>query len=181
MCVAAFSGMNPALAEAPAAVATCVGCHGQDGISVNPEWPNLGGQYADYLALQLKAYRDGTRKNVLMQGIAGGLTDDDIAALAEYYAAQPVHIAANGEASLVSEGQNRAGYCKACHGMKGYPVASEWPVLAGQNAAYFAAQLAAFKSMERIHPAMQAVAKDLKPSHMDALAAYYSQLTPDQD
>ena len=75
-------------------------------------------------------------------------------------------------------GRNRAGYCHACHGMQGAPVADEWPILAGQNAAYIAAQLAGFKSGLRYHPLMVNVVKDLDPTAMAALGAYYSQVPP---
>ena len=68
--------------------------------------------------------------------------------------------------------------CKACHGMAGVPVADEWPVLAGQQAAYLQKQLAAFKSGERINPLMQAAIAHLGDPEYKALAAYYSQLAP---
>lgn len=66
----------------------CAGCHGKKGMSPKPLWPHLAGQHAAYLALQLRAFRDGTRKNVIMEPIATALSDTDIADLAAYYAAQ---------------------------------------------------------------------------------------------
>lgn len=68
--------------------ATCVACHGPAGISVNPLWPNLAGQHEAYLAKQIKAFRDGERKDPLMTPMVAGLSDADIANLAAYYAAQ---------------------------------------------------------------------------------------------
>lgn len=64
---------------------TCAGCHGAEGISANPEWPNLAGQKAKYLVNQMKAFRDGDRKNALMSPMAASLSDDDIANIAAYY------------------------------------------------------------------------------------------------
>lgn len=64
---------------------TCVACHGSKGISGNSVWPNLAGQKEAYLALQLKAYRDGERQNPLMTPMAQGLSDEDIDNLAAYY------------------------------------------------------------------------------------------------
>ena len=64
---------------------TCAGCHGENGISLQDDWPNLAGQKAGYLKLSLQAYRDGTRKNALMPGMAAGLSDENIANLAAYY------------------------------------------------------------------------------------------------
>jgi cytochrome c553 len=64
---------------------TCAGCHGVNGISNNPMWPNLAGQKQAYLASALKMYRDGDRKNPMMSAMAKHLTDADIANLAAYY------------------------------------------------------------------------------------------------
>lgn len=63
----------------------CVACHGADGIATAPSYPNLRGQWVRYLQLQLRAYRDGRRKNAIMQGFAAGLSDDEIRALARHY------------------------------------------------------------------------------------------------
>ncbi|WP_178863011.1 c-type cytochrome [Thiomicrorhabdus cannonii] len=74
--------------EAPAKANTCVGCHGMDGNSVVPNFPKLAGQHAAYLEKQLKDFRDGFRKDATMTPFAKGLTDEEIKALAGYYAAQ---------------------------------------------------------------------------------------------
>lgn len=66
--------------------ATCSACHGSNGISQIPMYPNLAGQKEQYLVLQLKAFRSGERKNMVMAPMAAGLSDDDIANLAAYYA-----------------------------------------------------------------------------------------------
>ncbi len=66
----------------------CIACHGQIGISVNPEWPNLAGQKDVYLMKQLKAFREGTRENPLMSPMAASLTDEDIENLAAYFSSQ---------------------------------------------------------------------------------------------
>ncbi len=69
-----------------AKAATCMACHGANGISQIPDYPNLAGQKQAYLAAQLKAFRDGQRKNMIMGPMAQGLSDEDIANLAAYYA-----------------------------------------------------------------------------------------------
>ena len=66
--------------------AACAACHGANGISSNEIWPNLAGQKETYLAAQIKAFRDGDRKNPMMAPMAAGLSDADIANLAAYYA-----------------------------------------------------------------------------------------------
>ncbi|MFK7885821.1 MAG: cytochrome c [Gammaproteobacteria bacterium] len=68
--------------------AACASCHGADGKAISDQFPNLAGQYADYLRVALKAYRDGTRKNAVMGSFATNLSDEDIADLAAYYASQ---------------------------------------------------------------------------------------------
>ena len=65
--------------------ATCVACHGMKGVSAIPMYPNLAGQKEMYLAAQLKAFRDGERKNMIMAPMAASLSDEDIANLAAYY------------------------------------------------------------------------------------------------
>lgn len=69
-----------------AKAATCAGCHGVAGISMIPTYPNLAGQKAPYTAKQLRAFRDKTRKDPVMGGLAAGLTDADIENLAAFYA-----------------------------------------------------------------------------------------------
>jgi cytochrome c553 len=66
--------------------ATCIACHGQNGISLSPAWPTLAGQHEDYLVHSLNQYRDGTRKDPVMAPLAAALSDDDVALLAKYYA-----------------------------------------------------------------------------------------------
>ena len=66
--------------------ASCSGCHGVNGVSANPLWPNLAGQKRAYLAKQLKAFRDGSRSDPMMTPMAKPLTDADIENLAAYYA-----------------------------------------------------------------------------------------------
>ena len=178
VCLAALAAIMgaPLLSAEPKALAICMACHGKEGVGINADYANLGGPNAAYLVLQLQAFRSGARKNVVMNRMAAGLTDADIDELADWYAGQPWVIADNGNPNLVEEGLNRAGYCHACHGMKGYPVAKDWPILAGQSALYLDNQLQAFKSGTRYHPLMVNVVKDLEPSAMTALASYYTQL-----
>ena len=81
------SGGSP-VGTAPAAAAVCTACHGKEGVGLTPDYPTLAGQYADYIEQALKAYRKGTRQNPIMAGFAAALKDEDIAALAHYFAAQ---------------------------------------------------------------------------------------------
>ena len=66
----------------------CTACHGANGISVLPDYPNLAGQKAGYLEQALKAYRDGQRQHQIMAPMAQGLTDQEITDVAAFYASQ---------------------------------------------------------------------------------------------
>ena len=74
-------------------VPACVQCHGPDGVGVGGHFPPLAGQSATYIAAQLKAWQQGTRHNdplQLMQHISHALSEQDIAAVAGWFAAQPL-------------------------------------------------------------------------------------------
>ncbi len=75
---------DPALGKEKAAQ-VCTTCHGMDGVGIDPTYPVLAGQYADYLEKALQDYRSGARKNAIMAGFAATLTDEDIANVAAYY------------------------------------------------------------------------------------------------
>lgn len=65
--------------------AACAACHGAEGVSAMEIWPNLAGQKSGYLVKQMKAFRDGARKDPMMSPMASALTDEDIDNLAAYY------------------------------------------------------------------------------------------------
>ena len=74
--------------KAPEVAATCVACHGTDGVGITPQYPTLAGQHADYIERALTDYKKGGRKNAIMAGFAAQLSAQDIKALAAYYSAQ---------------------------------------------------------------------------------------------
>ncbi|BDX08530.1 c-type cytochrome [Planctobacterium marinum] len=76
-------------AKGKAKATTCAACHGANGISMIPNYPNLAGQKELYLVDAIKAYRDGTRKNPVMSPMAAALSDEDIANLAAYFSSLP--------------------------------------------------------------------------------------------
>lgn len=100
----AQDGNAAAPAPANVEVSACQSCHGRDGVSRNPRVPNLAGQQPDYLAAQLRAFKAGTRRNDLMQAIAAQLSDEQIAALAQYWHRQPA-----GGADPAAHGETTAG------------------------------------------------------------------------
>lgn len=66
----------------------CAVCHGANGVSPSPEFPNLAGQHADYLEAAMKHYKNGKRKNPIMQAQVAGLTPKDMMDLAAFFATQ---------------------------------------------------------------------------------------------
>ncbi|HYC35125.1 MAG TPA: cytochrome c [Usitatibacter sp.] len=68
--------------------APCAVCHGPNGVSASPDFPNLAGQYSDYLQTALVHYKNGKRKNPIMQAQVANLTPKDILDLSAYYASQ---------------------------------------------------------------------------------------------
>ena len=68
--------------------APCAACHGENGVSPSPEFPNLAGQYADYLESAIRHYQNGKRKNPIMQAQVKDLKAKDIMDLAAYFASQ---------------------------------------------------------------------------------------------
>ena len=155
--------------------ATCAACHGANGISPNPDWPNLAGQSATYLTRALASFRVGARKNDIMSPMAQPLQDADIRNLASYFStlsckAPPAASAAATPATLAL-----AKTCAACHGEAGHSSSnSSLPSLAGQNPGYLAAAIKAFKTGDRASPIMSDVATKLADSDIAGVAAYFS-------
>lgn len=184
---------SPTFAEGDAAAgqgkaAVCSACHGADGKSIQPAYPNLAGQHASYIAKQLTDYRDGGRVNALMSGQATNLSDQDILDLSAYYAEMPkIEGAAIDEnltlvMNIYRGGITAAGVpsCAACHGPTGMGnPAAVWPALSGQNTQYTADQLRYFRSGERANDPnamMRNVAKRMTDAEIDAVANYISGL-----
>jgi cytochrome c553 len=69
--------------------ATCEACHGKNGLSLDPNYPNLAGQHQSYLIKALSDYRAGRRVNAIMGSFASQLRNQDIEDLAAWYSSQP--------------------------------------------------------------------------------------------
>ncbi|MEM8982974.1 MAG: c-type cytochrome [Pseudomonadota bacterium] len=165
---------------------TCSGCHGADGNSINPEWPNLAGQHSKYIVAQLYAFREGHRENVLMSAQAMLLDDDGIRDLAVYYENQAPKQLPVADADLIERGRKlylagnsdqQLAACIACHGPagKGNP-ASAYPKVGGQHATYTAKALRDYASGARKsadgNQIMNNVASSLSEDDIVALASY---------
>jgi cytochrome c553 len=163
----------------------CVACHGEQGVSVSPEFPNLAGQSGAAIYKQLNDYRTGSRTNQLMTGIAKALDEATLADVAAYYAAQPKRnpnptTLADAPAEIVrlvelGDPNRNIPPCAACHRPgSGGPI--ETPILAEQGQEYIALQLKMYASGERrndVYGRMRTIAARLTPAEINGLAAYY--------
>jgi cytochrome c553 len=182
---------KPDLAKAQTIVnQVCAACHGTDGNSPTPVNPSLAAQPAEYISLQLAHFKSGVRANPVMQGMAAGLSPEDMKALGAYFSQQKPKNQPAKDATLVTAGQSlyRGGdlaagipACAACHSPTGAGIPKNYPRLAGQHADYTLAQLKAFKAGERGADkdgkdvngrVMNAVAAKLSDAQMKALAEY---------
>jgi cytochrome c553 len=167
-----------------AKAATCSACHGMDGNSVNPEWPNLAGQHETYILKQLNAFHGGKRQNPLMSPMAAILSDQDMADLAAYFSSQAIH-GGETDPSKAKLGQRvyRSGNvegkvmaCAGCHGPTGRGNApAAFPSIQGQHATYVAIQLKAYKAGTREtdpNQMMRNMAAALSDEEIDAVASY---------
>ena len=157
----AAAAVAPAAGSAEAGAAkgaTCLACHGANGNSVNPEWPVIAGQNANYLAEQISLIRDGKRPNALMAPMVKDLSNQDVLDLAAYFAAQtPVGHEADPSFWKAGEKLFRGGdaargipACMACHGPvgRGNPAAG-YPAVRAQHAVYTVKQLTDYASEAR--------------------------------
>ena len=178
----ALAAGDPAAGKAKSA--TCAACHTADGNSINPQYPKLAGQSADYLFKQLQDYKSGARANPIMLGMVAPLSPQDMEDLAAYFASQQVaraaadpKLAPQGEA-LFRGGNLNSGVaaCAACHGAVGAGnPAAKFPALAAQHSEYLEVQLKAFRAMERANDAgqmMRAIAAKMSDPEIKAVASY---------
>ena len=165
---------------------TCSACHGAEGISVNPTWPNLAGQGSPYIVQQLRNFKEGRRTDPLMNAQAAMLSDQDMNDLAAYFSSLPPAAQPVADASSVDRAQaiyrggnaeNGVPACIACHGPAGRGMgAAVYPALNGQHATYAAKTLGDYASGSRKADGqvqiMKTIAERLSQEDIQALASY---------
>ncbi|MEM7430797.1 MAG: c-type cytochrome [Pseudomonadota bacterium] len=181
---------------------TCGACHGMEGNSLSPQWPNLAGQNAGYIVEQLQAFKDGTRSELTMNPMAMMLSEEDMRNVAVYYeslpaAATAVRVPADmnledgekekltltssvalGKALYIGGDEERKiPACMSCHGPtgRGNPAAN-YPSLHGQHASYSAKQLRDYASGARTSDGksrqMRDIAERLTNVEIEVIASY---------
>lgn len=170
-------------------IAMCIGCHGIVGYKANfPEVyrvPKISGQSAKYIETVLEGYRKGDRKHPSMRGIAGSLSDQDIADVAAYYANQveaPPALPAPREARSQVADLLQRGACISCHGENySAPIDPSYPKLAGQHPDYLYAALKAYRddshaTWGRANPVMAGMVKQYSNPELKLIAQYIGSL-----
>ena len=172
----------------------CAACHGPQGLAIAPNFPDLAGQSATYLYVQLKTFKHGQRSDPIMSGQAATLSDTDMRNLAAYYASLPAKPAGHADAAsrggrLFLDGDPARGIppCQACHGTTGrgprvypsdapQPPWATFPRLHGQSASYVTKALDDFRSGARSGSSnaliMHGVAGTLDDADIQVLSSY---------
>jgi cytochrome c553 len=163
----------------------CVVCHGEQGVSVDPQFPHLNGQSGAAIYKQLYDYRTGSRVHPQMTEIAKALEEGVIADVAAYYAGQPKRNPNPATLADVPENivrlvelgdpSRNIPPCAACHRPgSGGPI--ETPILSEQRHEYIVRQLQLYASGQRrndVYARMRVIAARLTPTEIERLAAYY--------
>lgn len=169
----------------------CIGCHGIAGYQNSfPEIhkvPKISGQSDKYIVSALTAYKKGDRKHPSMRGIAGSLSEQDMADLAAFYSAQagvaPAEAPKTASASAAALIQK--GACASCHGANfAKPIDPSYPKIAGQHSDYLYVALKSYtvegnNVVGRSNGVMAGIAKQFKPAEMREIAKYLGSLDGD--
>ena len=171
-------------------VATCAACHGNDGNSINTDWPSLAGQNQKYLYDQLVYFVNGERENALMTAVIPylkNLSSDELLDIAAFYAESSASVGqadSNADLLVLGESLYRAGdlsrgipACTACHSLYGEGnVQAGFPKISGQQKGYLISTLKEYRSQSRnagnYALVMQAASANLKDDDIEALANY---------
>ena len=157
---------------------TCAGCHGTNGASVGDIMPIIGGMSKEYLQLVLQEYKSGERDSTIMGRIARGYTDNELKAIASFFANQPwVSAPVETDAKLVAMGKKiHEDKCDTCHEDGGRVQEDEAPRIAGQWPDYALHYLHWCKSKgKRCEPRkMGTRVMKLSDEELKAMADYYA-------
>jgi cytochrome c553 len=166
----------------------CIGCHSiigyQNSFPEIHKVPMISGQSDKYIIAALHAYKKGERKHPTMRGIAGSLSDQDMADLAAYYASQGGKAVPDAPkaADVAAAALIEKGACASCHGANfSKPIDPSYPKIAGQHADYLYVALKSYtvegnKVVGRGNAIMGGVAKQFSHAEMKAMAKYLSSL-----
>jgi cytochrome c553 len=172
--------------DASRGVVACITCHGPKGQSATGTWPKLSAQHAAYTSKQLRNFKEGTRANPVMMGMAATLTEQDMNNIAAFLVKQEpsLGVAQNKETIELGQSIYRGGIaakgvpaCAACHSPTGAGIPNQYPRLGGQWAEYSYTQLVAFGNGTRKNgPMMTTIAGKMSDLEMKAVSDYMAGL-----
>jgi cytochrome c553 len=158
----------------------CAACHGADGNSIAPMFPNLAGQTWRYIYIQLKDFKEERRSNPMMDPIVKTLSRQDMIDIANFYAAQSAKPSTfKADETKIKLGKAKADetLCTMCH-LGGFAGQNEIPKVAGQQYDYIVQQLLDFKARKRTNDAgnMTSVSQTLSVVDIENLGHYITSL-----
>jgi sulfide dehydrogenase cytochrome subunit len=166
---------------------TCAGCHGPDGSSVGPAIPSIAGMSAEYFNTTMgeyKAYKldeegnlEAGRYGTIMNRIAKGYTDEEIALMADFFAGKEfVRYAQNVDAEKVKAGAKLYDKnCEKCHEDNGASPGDDAGILAGQWLPYLNYSMVDFTSGRRDMPKkMKKKVEKLSADDIEALMHFFA-------
>jgi cytochrome c553 len=158
----------------------CTGCHGEQGVPQEKTTPIIWGQTEGYIYIELRDYKNGTRKHEIMSQIAATLERQDMFDLAAYFAAKPWPDTQQPKAAAAAASQavtaNTSVGCTGCH-LDRYQGTGTAPRIADQNLEYLAKTMTDFRTGDRgNNPGMTSLMKSISDSDIAALAAYLAAL-----
>ena len=169
----------------------CSACHGVDGNSISPNFPNLAGQTELYMISQLKEFRNHSRSDPAgfeyMWGLSRHLTDEQVSGLASYFSGQTLRPVQTGDVQVIAGKkifesgvpEKNIPACVSCHGDNGQGK-DQTPRLAGQHADYLVKQLSVFQRTDKRPDGavMKIIAHDLTEANKIDVAAYLQVMGP---
>ncbi len=150
----------------------CRTCHGLDGYAKIPIAPHIGGEPQPYLEAQLMAFKTGVRQHEMMSVVTKGLTAQQIADVAAWYA----NFKAQATLPENAKAEDAPQACVSCHGVDGISQLLDAPNLAGEVNIYIDTQLKAFRLGKRNHEVMTEVAADMTDAEIRSVSDWYSQI-----
>ena len=172
-------------AKGQALATTCMACHTADGSRGSPANPILQGQHPEYIVKQLQEFKSGKRKNAVMMGMVGALSDDDMKHIAAFYGSKKAKpgFAKSKDTVALGEQIYRGGIlerqvpaCAGCHSPTGAGLPVQYPRVGGQHGDYTEAQLLSFRAGQRNNVQMVAIAGRLNDREIKAVSDYIAGL-----
>ena len=176
--VLAISAMAQAAPATPAMLSNaCAGCHGTNGGSAGPSMPSLAGQSKEAIVDAMKKFKSGARPATVMGRLAKAYSDDEIAAMGEFFSKKKLHATNQtlDKAKVAKGASLQDSNCGRCHIEDGREGKDDTPAMASQWLPYLQIQMADYLSGKRKMPEkMEEKVKPMSKEELDALLHFYA-------